>query len=124
MPAVVVGDVSHAGVGNFGLGGQERLRGGSHADNAHAPLAEALRFAAGAETRPFHGDERPAPVDATAGRLSSAGQRGTQGGTEGMRGGQVRDDAAAEEAGRADTFGKVKKLVGNNDFAGGEVLAQ
>src|SRR5690606_15928054 len=82
-----------------------------------------LRLRARRELRPFHADVGPAVVDPRAfgaGRLAEhVGERGAHGVAEL----DVRDDAVAEES-RITAEGAVDELVGDDDVAGGDLLAQ
>ncbi len=125
VPDVVVGDVRHAGIADFGFAGEEGFGAGRHADDAASPLTENLAFAARAEARSFDGDIASALMNRAArprGRLArrlslSSAQNGSA--TETCATSPVSKNERPRSA-----FGEVDQLIGDDDVTGRIILAQ
>ena len=123
MPDIVVGDMRHAGVTNFGFAGEEGFGAGGHAHQTHAPTAEDVAFGFGAKARAFDGDEGAALMHGGRGRLDGLVELGGEISAKRIGHADVTDKPVAKE-GTFAAFGVVENLVGDDDVAGGVIVAQ
>ena len=124
LPAVVVGDHGHRGVGDLGLAGALGLAEVGHADHVVPIAVIGQRFGAGAEGGALHVHVGAAVVHPSLLGLGRLEQQLAQLVANGVGEGDVGHDAPAEEGMLRRALGAVDELVHQHDVAGLELGLQ
>ena len=117
LPAVVVGDHGHRGVGDLGFAGALGFAQVGHANDIVAVTVVGQRFGAGAEGRALHVHIGAAIVDAGLLGLGCLEQQLAQLIANGISKGDVGHDATAEEGMLGRALGAVDELIHEHDVA-------
>ena len=117
LPAIVVGDHRHRGVGDLGFARAFGFAEIGHADDVVAELVVGRGFGARAEGRAFHVHVGAAVVDARLERARVFRSNWRNSSQIGSAKAMCADDAASEKRVFEDPLGAVEELVDEHDVA-------